>query len=107
MKRILLFMVILLISGVAMGQTAQTTKVSEPTKSHKVIKADSKKESKSTYTPTGVYYEIKGVEYEIYTHKITRGDNAGKVACYVKRVSKKSGKEYWQKIDVKPEELSK
>lgn len=100
-------MVILLISGMTMGVPAQTTKVSEQTKSHKVIKADSKKENKSTYTPTGIFYEIKGVEYEIYTHKITRGDNAGKIACYIKRVSKKSGKEYWQKIDVKPEELSK
>lgn len=38
--------------------------------------------------------DSKGVEYTIYLHKYTRGENAGKYTCFVFRASKNTGKEY-------------
>lgn len=38
--------------------------------------------------------DSKGVEYTIYLHKYTRGENAGKYTCFVFRTSKNTGKEY-------------
>ena len=38
--------------------------------------------------------DYKGVEYTIYLHKYTRGENAGKYTCFVFRTSKNSDKEY-------------
>lgn len=38
--------------------------------------------------------DSKGVEYTIYLHKYTRGENAGRYTCFVFRTSKNTGKEY-------------
>lgn len=38
--------------------------------------------------------DSKGVEYTIYLHKYTRGENVGKYTCFVFRTSKNTGKEY-------------
>lgn len=38
--------------------------------------------------------DSKGVEYTIYLHKYTRGENAGKYTCFVFKVSKNTGNEY-------------
>ena len=97
MKRILFILMMLL----CLGASAQTyNKVDDNT--FKVTATT----GKSSYQPTGKYYIAKdGVKYEIYLHTVTKGDNKGKTFCYIKRVSKKSGKSYWQKIDVKPEEV--
>ena len=111
MKKLFFFIAVLAIANIAMGQ-AKPTKVAE-SKTTQVVKVDSKtfkatssKKSGGDYKPTGFYYETsKGEKYEIYIHTITRGDNAGQKACYIKRISKKTGKEYWSKINVKPEEL--
>ena len=112
MKKLFFCIAMVAIASIAMGQTAQTTKVSEQTNT-KIIKVDNKtfkstksKKSSGDYKPTGYFYETsKGEKYEIYIHTISRGDNAGKKACYIKRTSKKTGKVYWSKIDVKPEDL--
>lgn len=102
----------LAIACVAMGQ-AKPTKVAKESKTITVVKVDNKtfkatnsKKSGGDYKPTGYYYETsKGEKYEIYIHTVSRGDNAGQKACYIKRVSKKTGKEYWSKIDVKLSDL--
>ena len=111
MKKMFFCIVMVAIASIAMGQT-KPTKVAE-SKTTQVVKVDNKtfkatnsKKSGGDYKPTGYYYETsKGEKYEIYIHTISRGDNAGQKACYIKRTSKKTGKEYWQKIDVKPEDL--
>ena len=91
----------LLMSGIAMGQSTYQ-KVNNNT--FKQVKVD--KSNDSTYTPTGYYYETKkGEKFEIYVHTPSKGKNAGVKACYIKRISGKTGNPYWQKIDVKPEEL--
>lgn len=111
MKKIFFCIAMVAIASIAMGQT-HPTKVGE-SKTTQVVKVDNKtfkatnsKKSGGDYKPTGYFYETsKGEKYEIYIHTISRGDNAGKKACYIKRVSKKTGKSYWSKIDVKPENL--
>lgn len=111
MKKMFFCIAMLAIACVAMGQ-AKPTKVAE-SKTTQVVKVDNKtfkstksKKSGGDYKPTGYFYETpKGEKYEIYIHTISRGDNAGKKACYIKRTSKKTGKVYWSKIDVKPEDL--
>lgn len=111
MKKYIFFIALVLMSIIAVGQT-QPTKVAEKS-STQVVKVDNKtfksskiSKSKSDYTPTGYFYETsKGEKYEIYLHTPTRGDNAGVPQCYIQRTSKKTGKTYWQKIDVKPADL--
>ena len=111
MKQIMLCIVMLLMSGIAMGQQPTKSAASNGVKVEKIdaktFRAIKTSSSKEEYKATGYFYEVKGEKYEIYIHTISRGDNAGQKACYIKRVSKKTGKEYWQKINVKPEELSK
>lgn len=113
MKKVIFFIALILISVIAMGQTAQATKVSEqPQKETKVVKVDDKtfkvtststnaSSSDSSYQPTGYYYQLKsGEKREIYTHTLTKGPNKGKTFCYIK--TPKGG---WSKIKITPEEL--
>lgn len=101
MKHIMFIITLLLLGNIAMGQST-IKKVDSQT--FQQVKVD--KNTDSTYTPTGYYYVTKkGEKFEIYTHTPTRGKNAGVKQCYIKRVSAKTGKPYWQKIAVKPEEL--
>lgn len=103
MKHIVFFIVMLLMSGIAVGQS---TYQKVDNKTFKQVKVE--KSNDSTYHATGYYWETKkGEKFEIYIHTPTRGKNAGIKACYIKRISAKTGKVYWQRIDVKPEELSK
>lgn len=108
MKKVIFCIAMLLISSVVMGQT-HPTKVGEKKSTTKVEKVDAKtfkavKSSSSRgtgYQPTGYsYIDTDGKKYEIYSHKIARGDRAGQTAYYIKKVSKKSGKEYWKEINV-------
>ena len=88
-------------SSIAMGQV-NYQKIDNNT--FQATKTVSTKQS--TYQPTGKYYiDTDGIKYEIHTHTVTKGDNKGKTFCYIKKVSKKSGKSYWKQIAVKPEEL--
>lgn len=100
MKRIVFFTALMLIGFCAVCQSAYQ-KVDN--KTFQQIK--SQKNNDSTYHATGFFYEIKGVKYEIYTHVPSKGKSAGVKQCYIKRISAKTGKTYWQKIAVKPEEL--
>ena len=101
MKHIIFIICMLLGCNIALGQS---TIKKVDSKTFQSVKVEKSKDS--TYTPTGYYYvDKKGVKYEIYVHKLTRGANAGVTCCYIKKVSAKTGKVYWQKIDVKPEEL--
>ena len=102
MKRIILILIALVAFGATVNAQSTYSRVDNKTfKSEKTAKAKS-----SSYTPTGYYYVARdSVKYEIHTHTVTKGKNAGQTYCYIQRVSKKTSKPYWQKIDVKPEEL--
>lgn len=111
MKKFILVIALVLMSIIAMGQQPTKSAVKSSTQ---VVKVDNKtfksskiSKSKSDYTPTGYYFETsKGDKYEIYLHTPTRGDSAGVTQCYIQRTSKKTGKNYWQKIPVRPEDLT-
>lgn len=99
MKRIIMSIIMMLFVGVCFGQTY--TKVDNNT--YQAVKVT--KTRTSTYQPTGKYYIEDSVKYEIHIHTTSKGKNAGQTYCYIQKVSKKTGKPYWKKIDVKPEEL--
>ena len=106
MKQIFICIVMLLISGIAMGQNKPTSVAG--TDSVKVVRIDAKtfgasktSKSKSEYKPTGYYYQLKsGEKREIYLHTKTKGANKGQVACYIK-----NPKGTWREINVKPSDL--
>lgn len=101
MKRVIFFIAVMLMGVIAMGQTTYQKVDSKTFKQTKV-----EKKSDTTYHATGFFYETKkGERYEIYTHTPSRGKSAWVKACYIKRTSAKTGKTYYQKIEVKPEEL--
>ena len=106
MKKMFLCIVMVAIASIAMGQ-AKPTKVAEKKSNTKIEKVDNKtfKATKSSgassYVATGYsYIDTDGKTYQIYSHKISRGDRAGQTAYYIKKVSKKSGKEYWKEINI-------
>ena len=104
MKKIILILIALVAFGATVNAQQSYSKVDNKTfKSEKVTKTKA-----STYTPTGYYYvDRDSIRYEIHIHTTTKGKNAGQNYCYIQKVSKKTGKPYWTKINVKPEELSK
>jgi len=104
MKKIILILIVLVAFGATVNAQQSYSKVDNKTfKFEKVAKTKT-----STYTPTGYYYvDNDSIRYEIHIHTTTKGKNAGQTYCYIQKVSKKTGKSYWKKIDVKPEELSK
>lgn len=107
MKKLIFCIAMVAIASIVMGQTAQTTKVSEQNNT-KIVKVDNKtfkatnsKKSGGDYKPTGYYYQLKsGEKREIYIHTKTRGEHKGQQACYIK--NPKGG---WREINVKPEDL--
>ena len=103
MKHIILCIMMMLAMGAALGQASYTKVDNNTFQATKVTRAKA-----TSYQPTGKYYVDKdSVRYEIHTHTVTKGKDAGQTFCYIQKVSKKTGKPYWKKIDVKPEELSK
>lgn len=103
MKHIIICIALMLCMGTAFGQSY--TKVDN--KTFQAVKVERAKDTNS-YKPTGNYYVAKdGKKYEIYLHTCKRGEHKGETFCYILRTSAKTGKTYWSKIDVKPEELSK
>lgn len=104
MKRIIITIAAALMMGFfAANCNAQAITIEQP----KAGEFVAKKNPYNGYTPTNNYYtHTDGVRYEIYTHTITRGDRKGQVVCYI-RITSKKGNEYWNEIDVKPEELKK
>lgn len=102
MKRIVILAVLLLMASMTcMGQSTY-----KKSSNGDYVAVKTVKKSQSTYTPTGKYYvDTDSIRYEIYLHTTTKGKNAGQTYCYIQKVSKKTGKSYWKKIDVKPKEL--
>lgn len=103
MKKIILILIALVAFGATVN--AQTyTKVDN--KTFQASKVERAKDTNS-YKPTDNYYIAKdGKRYQIYLHTCKKGEHKGETFCYIRRVSK-SGNPRWEKIDVKPEELSK
>lgn len=104
MKKIILTAALFLAFACTAGAQTKTT-VTKDGKTFTAVKNNTDNTDKG-YKPSGFQYiDTDGISYEIYTHTIQKGENAGETRCYIRRVSKKTGKPYWKKIDVKPEEL--
>lgn len=109
MKKVIIFAALLAVSCCAYCQQKKDTVKSS---SVKVERVDSKtfratkqkKEAKdkyASYLPTGYQYiDTDGKSYEIYSHKLSRGKNAGKTAYYIFRISGKTGNRYPKKIEI-------
>ncbi len=95
MKKLIFVLVSLLVASVAAG--AQTAKVSDRVvaNGNSYVSSSSRSSSSSDIkTPYTWQNEKDNVGHDIYLHKYTRGDKAGKWTTYVFRTSKKTGKEY-------------
>ena len=94
MKKVILLAVVLLVGAFAAG--AQTTKVSDKTsvEGTSYITAQASRGATGIKTPYTWSNQKDNISYDIYLHKYTKGDNAGKWTAFVYRISKKTGKEY-------------
>lgn len=63
-----------------------------------------KKETKdkyASYEKTSYFYiDTDGKKYEVYSHKLSRGANAGKTCYYIFKISGKTGNRYPKKIEI-------
>lgn len=55
--------------------------------------------SSSSYIETDmVYIDKNGEKYTIYTHEFSRGDRKGQTGYFIRKISKKSGRQYWKEV---------
>ena len=84
--------------GWAMTAGAQTTTVSDKTNLNGTTYVSSSSRSTTGSSDIKTDYQWSNgkddIVYDIYLHKITKGDNEGQWTCYVWRTSKKTGNEY-------------
>lgn len=105
MKKVILTIAAALLMGIC-SLNAQSVNVTREGKTFTATKVAKTNSRGSGYQATGyTYIDTDGNAYEIHTHEVTKGKDQGKVKCYIRRTSKKSGKEYWKEIPVKAEEL--
>lgn len=72
------------------GDNTQKVEYSKENKTFKTVKKSSNNDQKTSY----LWEDSKGNVYPIWLHTYTKGENVGKVTCYIIRVSQKTGKEY-------------
>lgn len=107
MKKIVVLATLLAVSCCAYCQQKKDTVKKSSVKVEKVdaktFKATKQSGSRgSGYQPTGYsYIDTDGKTYEIHSHVVSRGADAGKICYYIQRVSKKTGNTYWKKVEVK------
>ena len=106
MKKVIVFTALLAVSCCAYCQQKKDTVKSSSAKVERVdsktFKATKTKGSRGTgYHPTGYQYiDTDGKTYEIYSHVVSRGVESGKTCYYIQRISKKTNKPYWKKIEI-------
>lgn len=72
------------------GDNTQKVEYSKENKTFKKVKKSGNNDQKTSY----LWEDSKGNTYPIWLHEYTRGENTGKITCYVIRISQKTGKEY-------------
>lgn len=91
MKKLILLLLTVFAISFCNAQEPQNTSFDASTRTFTATKS---KTSSNDVLTEYKWKDSKGVEYPIYLHKYTRGENAGKYTCFVFRVSKNTGKEY-------------
>ena len=72
------------------GDATKKVEYKQDTKTFKTVKVNNNNDQKTSY----LWEDSKGIVYPIWLHTYTKGENVGKVTCYVIRISQKTGKEY-------------
>jgi hypothetical protein len=91
MKTFLLTMISVFLLSLSNTFAQNPTNYDASTKTFTAVKAS---KASNDIETSYKWKDSKGVEYPIYLHKYTKGENAGKYTCFVFRVSKSTGKEY-------------
>ena len=91
MKNLILLLLAVFAISFCNAQEPKNTSFDATTKTFTTIKS---KTSSNDVLTEYKWKNSKGVEYPIYLHKYTKGENAGKYTCFVFRVSKNTGNEY-------------
>jgi hypothetical protein len=97
MKKLLLTAMLIMASFVVFAQNPKTYQKNGKTYI-KIEETQSK--GKSSYIPTGMYVEIDGKEYQVYSHVFTKGERQGQTGYFIQATSKKSGKTYWKEVKI-------
>ena len=109
MKKIIVLAALLAVSCCAFAQQKKDTVKKS---SVKVERVDSKtfkatkqkkevKDKYASYMPTGYsYIDTDGKKYEIYSHTLSRGQNAGQTCYYIFKISGKTGDRYPKKVNI-------
>lgn len=109
MKKIIVLAALLAVSCCAYCQQKKDTVRKSSVKVEKVdsktFKATkTKKEAKdkyASYEKTSYFYiDTDGKKYDVYSHKLSRGPNAGQTSYYIFRVSGKTGNRYPKKVNI-------
>lgn len=98
MKKLLLTAMIIMAGFVAFAQNPVQTYQKNGKTYIKIEESQSK--GKSEYISTGMYVEIDGKEYQVYSHVFTKGERQGQTGYFIQATSKKSGKTYWKEITI-------
>jgi hypothetical protein len=97
MKKLILTAMLIMASFVVFAQNPKTYQKNGKTYI-KIEETQSK--GKSSYIPTGMYVEIDGKEYQVYSHVFTKGERQGQTGYFIQATSKKSGKTYWKEVKI-------
>lgn len=91
MQKLILLLLSVFAISICNAQEPKNTSFDASTKTFTSVKAT---KASNDIETSYKWKDSKGVEYTIYLHKYTRGENAGKYTCFVFRTSKNTGKEY-------------
>lgn len=91
MKNLILLILAVFAISFCNAQEPKNTSFDATTKTFTTIKS---KTSSNDVLTEYKWKDSKGIEYPIYLHKYTKGENAGKYTCFVFKVSKNTGNEY-------------
>ena len=91
MQKLILLLLSVFAISFCNAQESKNTSFDASTKTFTSVKAT---KASNDIETSYKWKDSKGVEYTIYLHKYTRGENAGKYTCFVFRTSKNTGKEY-------------
>lgn len=111
MKKIIILAALLAVSCCAFCQQKKDSvrksnikieKVDNKTfKASKVKKEKEAKDKYASYEKTSYFYiDTDGKKYDVYSHKLSRGPNAGQTSYYIFRVSGKTGNRYPKKVNI-------
>ena len=90
--------VIAALLAVSMAGFCQQPKETYQKNGKTYLKLKEGRQSSSSYVPTNYWVEYKGQDYQVYSHKFTKGKRQGETGYFIRVKSAKTGKEYWKEV---------